>query len=149
MPSDLSILGSERAAAFAAISARVAHWRNGEVARVQNTIEPFDVDFRTVGEFYRKIESAFSCIEPERLFIGDPAEQASPQYLDFPKELVQVSDVASAKRAIEMIIEQGESPTSEHPDAHFCVFNTIRTEYMSLVEAARAKAASSIRCVLC
>ena len=137
MPSDLSILGPERAAAFAAISARVAHCEDGEVARMQNTVEPFDVDFRTVGEFYRKIESAFSCIEPERLFIGNPAEQASPLYLDFPKELVQVSDAASAKRAIEMIIEQGESPTSEHPDAHFCVFNTIRTEYMALLDAAQ------------
>ena len=137
MPSDLTILGPERAATFAAISARVAHCEDAEVVRVQNTIEPFDVDFRTVGEFYRKIESAFLCIEPERLFIGNPAAQASPQYLDFPKELVQVTDAASAKRAIEMIIEQGESPTSEHPEAHFCVFNKIRNEYMALIEAAR------------
>jgi CDGSH-type Zn-finger protein len=36
-----------------------------------------------------------------------------------------------------MIIEQGESPTAEHPDAHFCVFDGIRREYAALLEAAQ------------
>ncbi len=100
-------------------------------------MEPFDIDFRTVGEFYHKIESAFQSIPPERLFIGDPVVQANPQYLDLPKQLVQVTDVASACKAIEMIVEQGESPTKEHPDAHFCVFDSIRQEYETLMAAAQ------------
>jgi CDGSH-type Zn-finger protein len=99
-----------------------------ELVRRQNAIEPFDIDFRTVGEFYHKVESAFSCIPADRLFIGDPAVQANPKYLDLPKELVQVVDADSARKAIDMIVEQGESPTSEHPDAHFMVFDTIRRE---------------------
>jgi CDGSH-type Zn-finger protein len=136
MPAD-GVLPPERAAIFSAISARVAYSDHGERLRQQNLIEPFDIDFRTVGEFYRKIESAFSCIDPERLFIGNPAVQARPTYLDFPRELVQVIDAASAKDAIDMIIEQGESPTEEHPEAHFCVFNSIRTEYMDLVAQAQ------------
>ena len=81
-----------------------------ETIRLQNSVEPFDIDFRTVGEFYHKIETAFYRIPAERLFIGDPAAQANPQYLDLPKELVRVVDADSACRAIEMIIEQGESP---------------------------------------
>jgi CDGSH-type Zn-finger protein len=108
-----------------------------ELARQQNAIEPFDIDFRTVGEFYKKIESAFRCANSERLFIGDPTVQANPCYLDLPKELVQVVDVESACRAIDMIVEQGESPTAAHPDAHFVVFNGIRRELEAL--AAQAK----------
>lgn len=99
-----------------------------ELARQQNAIEPFDIDFRTVGEFYKKIESAFKCDNADRLFIGDPAVQANPCYLDLPKELVQVVDADSACRAIDMIVEQGESPTASHPGAHFVVFNEIRRE---------------------
>ncbi|MBV9056668.1 MAG: CDGSH iron-sulfur domain-containing protein [Candidatus Eremiobacteraeota bacterium] len=137
MPED-GIIPPERAPVYRAMCERVV----GEVDRsaliaFQNSVEPFDIDFRTVGEFYHKIESAFRTIPAERLFIGDPAVQANPQYLDLPKELVQVTGVASACKAIEMIVEQGESPTSEHPDAHFCVFDSIRQEYETLSELAR------------
>lgn len=138
LPAD-GVLPPERAAEFAAISARIAYCDHGERLRLQNEIEPFDIDFRTVGEFYRKIESAFSCIDPARLFVGHPKEQATPNYLDFPRELVRVVDAASAMDAIEMIISQGESPTEEHPEAHFCVFNSIRSEYMKLVAQAQAE----------
>ncbi len=131
------VLPPERAAEFAAIEARVAICDDTERLQTQNTIEPFDIDFRTVGEFYRKIESAFACIDPGLLFIGDSADQAKPTYLDFPRELVQVTDAASAKAAIEMIISQGEAPTEEHPEAHFCVFNSIRNEYMELTARAQ------------
>jgi CDGSH-type Zn-finger protein len=31
-----------------------------------------------------------------------------------------------------MIVAQGEAPTSEHPDAHFCVFDSIRAEFPSI-----------------
>ena len=135
---EAGILSPERMAQYEEMRKRVAPDVDRlENIRIQNTIEPFDVDFRTVGEFYHKVESAFRCIPPERLFIGDPASQANPTYLDFPKELVQVTDVASALKAIEMIIEQGESPTSDHPDAHFAVFDSIRQEYANLVERAR------------
>ena len=32
--------------------------------------EPHDVDYTTIGEFYHKIESGFSCIPQATLFIG-------------------------------------------------------------------------------
>lgn len=133
------VLSDNRAAFYDEIRARVAidHDRV-EAIRVQNALEPFDIDFRTVGEFYHKIETAFGCIPEERLFIGPPEAQANPKYLDLPGELVEVTDAASAVRAIDMIIEQGESPTSEHPDAHFVVFDSIRKEYEELSQRARA-----------
>ncbi|MBV8498733.1 MAG: CDGSH iron-sulfur domain-containing protein [Candidatus Eremiobacteraeota bacterium] len=110
-----------------------------ETIRLQNSIEPFDIDFRTVGEFYHKIESAFKNIPADRLFIGEPAVQANPEYLDLPKQLIRVVDTDSACRAIEMIIEQGESPSAHHPDAHFVVFDGIRRQYLALAEKARAE----------
>jgi CDGSH-type Zn-finger protein len=108
-----------------------------EMIRQRNSIEPFDIDFRTVGEFYHKIETAFDNIPADRLFIGDAAAQANPEYLDLPKDLVRVVDADSARKAIEMIIEQGESPSAHHPDAHFVVFDGIRREYRELAEKAR------------
>ena len=136
MPEE-GILAPDKAAEYAEISARVAStFDRSDAIRVQNSIEPFDIDFRTVGEFYHKIESAFRTIPADRLFIGDPTVQANPGYLDLPKDLVQVTDVDSACRAIEMIVEQGESPTQDHPDAHFAVFDAIRREYAALRSAA-------------
>ena len=137
MPEE-GVLSPDRMAQYNGIRKRVAtDVDRAENIRLQNTIEPFDIDFRTVGEFYHKVESGFRSIPPERLFIGDPASQANPKYLDFPKELVQITDVDSACKAIEMIIEQGEAPTKDHPEAHFAVFDSVRSEYESLCERAR------------
>ncbi|MBV8638252.1 MAG: CDGSH iron-sulfur domain-containing protein [Candidatus Eremiobacteraeota bacterium] len=139
MPEE-GVLPADRHAEYDAIRQRVVgRVESDSVVRMQNAIEPFDIDFRTVGEFYHKIESAFHEIPPDRLFIGNPSVQATPQYLDFPKQLVQVTDVQSACAAIEMIIQQGESPTTEHPEAHFVVFDTIRHEYEALCERAKAE----------
>ena len=138
MPED-GVLSLERMAEYEPLRQRTARVDAGDLVRLQNAIEPWDIDFRTVGEFYHKIESAFGRIPESRLFIGDPAAQANPAYLDLPKQLVQVVDAASACKAIEMIVEQGESPTSEHPDAHFFVFDAIRREYEALSARAAAE----------
>jgi hypothetical protein len=101
--------------------------------------EPFDIDFKTVGEFYHKIETGFVNIPQRALFIGPPEAQANARYVDLAGELVSVVDSASARRAIEMIVEQGEAPSAAHPDAHFVVFDTIRAEYARELESARAR----------
>ena len=136
------VLAPEIMAQYDDLRKRAAGAARHEVLREQNRVEPFDIDFTTVGEFYHKIESAFDRIPQDRLFIGDPSVQANPQYLDLPKDLVQVVDAASARRAIEMIVEQGESPTSHHPQAHFVVFDSIRREYEALAAQARAEGRS-------
>ncbi|HZV78900.1 MAG TPA: ferritin-like domain-containing protein [Candidatus Binatus sp.] len=134
----LAHLAADRASEYAEMCKRiVGDFDRSDCIRIQNSLEPYDIDFRTVGEFYHKIESAFDCIPAERLFIGDPALQANPNYLDLPMDLVEIEDVASARKAIEMIIEQGEAPTKDHPDAHFSVFDSIRNEYAALKQAAQ------------
>jgi CDGSH-type Zn-finger protein/ferredoxin len=139
MPED-GVLPAARMAEYDAIRRRtVSDAETLEIVRTKNSVEPFDIDFKTVGEFYHKIESAFSRIPQEQLFIGDPAVQANPRYLDLPKDLVQVVDADSARRAIEMIVEQGESPTKDHPDAHFAVFDGIRREYEALLHKAQSE----------
>jgi CDGSH-type Zn-finger protein len=100
--------------------------------------EPFDIDFKTVGEFYHKIETGFRTIPQELLFIGPPDAQANARFLDLAGELVAVADRASACAGVEMIVEQGEAPSTAHPDAHFCVFDSIRQEFDQTVAAARA-----------
>jgi CDGSH-type Zn-finger protein len=110
--------------------------RNGPAALLG--LEPYDIDFSTIGEFYHKIETGFRTMPEEELFIGPPEAQANARFLDFDGLLVAVTDRKSACAAIEMIVEQGEAPTSAHPDAHFVVFNTIRREYEAAVAEAEA-----------
>jgi CDGSH-type Zn-finger protein len=100
--------------------------------------EPFEVDFRTVGEFYHKIQTGFETISEEELFIGPPEAQTNARFVDLQGELISVIDRNSACAAIQMIIEQGEAPTAEHPDAHFVIFDTIRKEFEQAVAAANA-----------
>lgn len=101
-------------------------------------LEPFDIDFATVGELYHKIETGFWAIPEEDLFIGPPEAQANGRYLDFGGELVAVVDRDSACRAIDMIVEQGEAPTQVHPDAHYAIFDAIRRELEQAKAAAEA-----------
>jgi CDGSH-type Zn-finger protein len=100
--------------------------------------EEFEVDFTTVGEFYQKIRSGFHNIPENDLFIGPPEAQTNARYVDLQGALVAVTNRQSACAGIDMVIEQGESPSSAHPDAHFVVFDTIRKEYEEAVAAARA-----------
>lgn len=138
---EAGIIAAERQATYDEIAARTVAERLAREpeAPTHCAVEPFEIDFKTVGEFYRKIESGFDHIPQDILFIGPPDAQANARYVDFNGELISVVDHASACRAIEMIVEQGESPTSEHPDAHFCVFDSIRIEYEQ--ERARCEAA--------
>lgn len=92
-------------------------------------IEPYEIDFKTVGEFYHKIKTGFEYIPEEELFIGPAEAQANARYVDFGGELIGIFGQKDAFAAIDMIIEQGEAPTFDHPDAHFNVFDSIRKEY--------------------
>ena len=105
-------------------------------ARARPADQPFAVDYRTVGELYHKILAGIQSIPQETLFIGPQQAQSNARYLDFASKLVSVVDADSARRAIEMIIEQGEAPSRDHPDAHFAVFDTIRKGFRSATDEA-------------
>ena len=149
MPS-AGVLSAEQEGVYASIRARVLASRGSDrdgsgggsaplrIDAVEGGTgsEPFEVDFRTVGEFYHKIKTGFETIPEDELFIGPPEAQANARFVDLQGELVAVTDRTSACAAIDMIIEQGEAPTAAHPDAHFVIFDTIRREFEQAVAAA-------------
>jgi hypothetical protein len=100
--------------------------------------EPYDIDYETVGEFYHKIASGFNTIPEMILFIGPKEAQANARFVDLGGKLISVTNRDSALQAIEMIVEQGEAPTHDHPDSHFQIFDKIRREYNDEYEKALA-----------
>jgi CDGSH-type Zn-finger protein/truncated hemoglobin YjbI len=103
-------------------------------------IAPHAQDFATVGHLYRSIEAGIEHLAEkygERwLFVGPPRAQATKKYFGWP-ELVAVTDVASARRAIGEILEQGEGPRGDWRNAHFGQFVEILDEFEQLREADR------------
>ncbi|WP_198347806.1 ferritin-like domain-containing protein [Nocardia terrae] len=102
-----------------------AHMEQGEIVpRLQ--------DFATVGHLYRSIERGIEHLAEkygERwLFVGPHRAQATQKHFRWP-ELVAVTDVASAKLAIDTILEQGEGARGDWRDAHFGQFVKILDEY--------------------
>ena len=107
-------------------------------AMQQGEIVPRSQDFKTVGHLYRSIEAGIAHLAGKfgerRLFAGPPRAQATQQYFGWP-ELVAVTDAASAQKAIDEILEQGEGPRGNWKDAHFGQFVEIMDEYTRLREA--------------
>jgi CDGSH-type Zn-finger protein/truncated hemoglobin YjbI len=101
----------------------------------EQDIVPTGQDFATVGHLYRSIEHGFEHLTAkygERwLFVGPPRAQATQRHFGWP-ELVAVTDLASAKRAIDAILEQGEGPRGHWQNAHFGQFVEILDEYRQM-----------------
>jgi CDGSH-type Zn-finger protein/truncated hemoglobin YjbI len=120
-------------------AAGMAAFRRAAPAVQAGDIVPRGQDFATVGHLYRSIEAGIAHLADkfgERwLFVGPPRAQATDRYFGWP-ELVAVTDVASAQRAIDEILEQGEGPrTNEWREAHFGQFVEILDEYTQLRDA--------------
>jgi hypothetical protein len=94
-------------------------------------------DFSTVGHLYRGIEQGLSRLAEglgERaLFVGPPRAQATPELFRWP-QLIAVTDLASARAAIDEIIEQGEGARGDWRSAHYGRFLGIWDEYSRLRE---------------
>jgi CDGSH-type Zn-finger protein/truncated hemoglobin YjbI len=101
-------------------------------------IVPRGQDFKTIGHMYRSIEAGFRHLAEQHgedwLFVGPPRAQATPEYFGWP-ELVPVTDLASAQRAIDEILEQGEGPRGAWQEAHFGQFVEVLDEYLQAKEA--------------
>ena len=104
-------------------------------------IVPRGQDFATVGHLYRSIEAGIAHLADkygeDRLFVGPPRAQATAKHFGWP-ELVAVTDAASAQRAIDEILEQGEGLRGAWQNAHFGQFVAILDEFEQLREANRA-----------
>ena len=107
-------------------------------AMTEGEIVPRSQDFKTVGHLYRSIEAGIAHLADKfgkrRLFVGPPRAQATQEYFGWP-ELVAVTDTASAQKAVDEILEQGEGPRGHWKDAHFGQFVAILDEYTQLRQA--------------
>ena len=101
----------------------------------ERDIVPHGQDFATIGHLYRSIEHGFARLAEKygerRLFVGPPRAQATAKDFGW-SELVAVTDLASAQRAIDTILEQGEGARGHWETAHFGQFVEILDEYRQL-----------------
>ena len=117
-------------------------------------IVPHLQDFDTIGQLYRSIEAGLVHLDerlgPSRLFIGPPDAQATEEHFRWP-ELIAVTDVASARSAIDTIVEQGEGARGEWREAHFGRLLGILDEFLEYkradpgFEPARPVVAANVR----
>jgi hypothetical protein len=95
-------------------------------------------DFATVGHLYRSIEQGLAHLTEKfgerHLFVGPPRAQATSTDFRWP-ELVAVTDLASAQRALDTILEQGEGARGHWETAHFGQFVQILAEYRDMLAA--------------
>jgi Ferritin-like len=101
-------------------------------------IVPHLQEFDTIGQLYRSIQAGFEHLAErlgtERLFIGPASAQATEEHFRWP-ELVAVTDLASARQAIDTIVEQGEGARGEWRDAHFGRLLGVLDEYLETKRA--------------
>ena len=104
----------------------------------ETDIVPQAQDFATVGHLYRSIEHGFAHLTEKfgerNLFVGPPRAQATSAHFRWP-ELVPVTDLASAQRAIDTILEQGEGARGHWEHAHFGQFVQLLDEYRQMTTA--------------
>ena len=90
--------------------------------------------WRTVGHLYRGIEAGLAHLceryGEEAVFIGAPSVQATTEIFEWD-ELTAVTDLASARRAIDVIVEQGEGASGDWAHAHFGKFVGILEDYLA------------------
>src|SRR5438270_8312108 len=91
-------------------------------------------EWHTVGHLYRGIEAGLAHLVDRHgeagVFIGPPEAQATTQVFEWP-QLTAVTDLASASRAIEVIVEQGEGARGDWVNSHFGKFVGILEDYLA------------------
>jgi Ferritin-like len=91
-------------------------------------------DYQTVGHLYRGIEQGLERLVERHgedgVFIGPPQAQATTEVFEW-SELTAVTDQASAKAAIELIVEQGEGARGDWRNAHFGKFVALLEDYLA------------------
>jgi hypothetical protein len=95
-------------------------------------------EWRTVGHLYRGIEAGLAHLcdryGEDEVFIGPARAQAVTDIFEWP-ELLAVTDLASAGRAIETIVEQGEGARGDWVRSHFGTFVGILEDLLAVQAA--------------
>jgi hypothetical protein len=90
--------------------------------------DPLEYDY--VGELYRQIEEAFFKLPENELFIGPKSDQDTDDWSRGMK-LHKVVDRATAKKAIDSIVLEGEGAPANRTNSHYNTFLTIRKALQS------------------
>jgi Ferritin-like len=92
-------------------------------------------EWHTVGHLYRGIEAGLAHLVDRfgeaAVFIGPPRAQATTDIFEWP-ELIAVTDLTSASRAIEVIVEQGEGARGDWVKSHFGKFVGVLEDYLAV-----------------
>lgn len=95
-------------------------------------------DYATVGRLYEALRANLIAstrrLGEETLFIGPSAGQIGPDIMDL-EGIMTIGDLASACRAIDTIVEQGEGSPADREDSHYQRFLATRSEYRALLAA--------------
>jgi hypothetical protein len=95
-------------------------------------------EWRTVGHLYRGIEEGLVRLcdryGERAVFIGPPNAQAVTDIFEWT-ELTAITDLASARRAIELIVEQGEGARGDWIRSHFGRFVGILEDLIAARDA--------------
>ena len=94
--------------------------------------------WQTVGHLYRGIGAGLSYLSErygeDAVFIGAPTVQTTTEIFEW-EELTAVTDLASALRAIDLIVTQGEGTSGDWVAAHFGKFVWILEDLLSVKAA--------------
>lgn len=103
-----------------------------------NRLMAFSDDYATVGELYEAIENSFEQMSTElgeaAVFVGETSMQMTASLFKLPG-LCTIGKLADARRAIELIIAQGEGSRAEKAGSHYARFTAIRDEWQMLKKA--------------
>ena len=98
-------------------------------------IVPWGQEFHTVGHLYRSIQAGLHNLAvklgEDGLFIGPRDAQMAPDSFRWP-QLVPITDVAAASKAIDDIVEQGEGARGDWSNAHYGRFLAILEELQAI-----------------
>jgi CDGSH-type Zn-finger protein/uncharacterized Fe-S cluster protein YjdI len=99
-------------------------------AAMTGRLSPLALDYDTVGSLYASLRAGLEdfCAKngPEALFLGHPALQVDGRIAPLPG-VSSVTDLASALRAIDTIVSQGEGAGAETANSHFNRFRRLHT----------------------
>ncbi len=102
-------------------------------------LAPSPQDYATQGHLYHGVLQGLARLAEqlgeERVFVGHGQAQVGVEEFGLPG-LFKVTDLASARRAIEEIVLQGEGAPAHREDSHFARFSAIREE-LGRLRAAR------------
>lgn len=118
--------------------ARFVHPAHFDRAVRSNLMTPTPHDYESQGQLYHEIGLGIASLAQElgeaELFCGHRMAQVDGQHFALPG-IFAVDDVASAQRAIEEIVLQGEGAPAHRDDSHYARFKAIHDEMAELRRA--------------